>query len=198
MTGVANGTEALREILEALPPDAPGMVIVQHMPPSFTKLFAKRLDETSALHVVEAKIVLRGERVYMDKWCPVHGSARVLMSDDAGYYRACRETWIKPPEMPLRRNTPNTTIEILTPDFRNKSESAVMAIVEAGPEAIVAMLGTTALGAIWSNKLRSFLTVLGVIIGTGAVIGVGSIIAGLDGAIHEPGEIAARVFSRED
>ena len=31
--------------------------------------------------------------------------------------------------------------------------------------------------------MRSFLTVLGVIIGTGAVIGVGSIIAGLDGAI---------------
>lgn len=34
----------------------------------------------------------------------------------------------------LRRETPNTTIEILTPDFRNKSESAVMAIVEAGPD----------------------------------------------------------------
>ena len=35
------------------------------------------------------------------------------------------------------------------------------------------------------HKLRSFLTVLGVIIGTGAVIGVGSIIAGLDGAITD-------------
>ena len=33
------------------------------------------------------------------------------------------------------------------------------------------------------HKLRSFLTVLGVIIGTGTIIGVGSIIAGLDGAI---------------
>jgi ABC-type lipoprotein release transport system permease subunit len=33
------------------------------------------------------------------------------------------------------------------------------------------------------HKMRSFLTVLGVIIGTGAVIGVGSIVAGLDGAI---------------
>jgi lipoyl synthase len=32
----------------------------------------------------------------------------------------------------LRRNTPNTTIEILTPDFRNKSEAAVEEIVEAG------------------------------------------------------------------
>ena len=34
----------------------------------------------------------------------------------------------------LRRSTPNTTIEILTPDFRNKSEAAVEAIVDAGPD----------------------------------------------------------------
>jgi len=40
-----------------------------------------------------------------------------------------------------------------------------------------------ALDTVRSHKMRSFLTVLGVIIGTGAVIGVGSIIAGLDGAI---------------
>src|SRR5690348_13049908 len=38
-------------------------------------------------------------------------------------------------------------------------------------------------GTVRAHKLRSFLTVLGVIIGTGAVIGVGSIIAGLDTAI---------------
>src|SRR5664280_1366622 len=40
-----------------------------------------------------------------------------------------------------------------------------------------------ALTTVREHKLRSFLTILGVIIGTGAVIGVGSIIAGLDGAI---------------
>ena len=40
-----------------------------------------------------------------------------------------------------------------------------------------------ALNTTREHKMRSFLTVLGVIIGTGAVIGVGSIIAGLDGAI---------------
>ncbi len=34
----------------------------------------------------------------------------------------------------LRRNTPSTTIEILTPDFRNKVESAVEAIIEARPD----------------------------------------------------------------
>ena len=40
-----------------------------------------------------------------------------------------------------------------------------------------------ALQTVWSHKMRSFLTVLGVIIGTGTIIGVGSIIAGLDGAV---------------
>jgi len=40
-----------------------------------------------------------------------------------------------------------------------------------------------ALATVVEHKMRSFLTILGVIIGTGAVIGVGSIIAGLDGAI---------------
>ncbi len=38
------GTEALRVFLEAMPLDAPGIVIVQHMPEHFTAAFAKRLD----------------------------------------------------------------------------------------------------------------------------------------------------------
>src|ERR1700681_24048 len=40
-----------------------------------------------------------------------------------------------------------------------------------------------ALNTVREHKLRSFLTVLGVIIGTGTIIAVGSIIAGLDGAV---------------
>src|SRR6185437_7961743 len=40
-----------------------------------------------------------------------------------------------------------------------------------------------ALDTIRDHKLRAFLTVLGVIIGTGTIIAVGSILAGLDGAV---------------
>ncbi len=57
------GTEALKTLLEALPHDAPGMVIVQHMPANFTKAFAKRLDGTCRVSVKEAQnndTVLRG------------------------------------------------------------------------------------------------------------------------------------------
>lgn len=48
------GTEALREFLEALPSDAPGIVIVQHMPEKFTASFAERLNETCHVNVKEA------------------------------------------------------------------------------------------------------------------------------------------------
>ncbi len=48
------GTEALRVFLEALPSNAPGMVIVQHMPENFTSSFAQRLNSLSALTVKEA------------------------------------------------------------------------------------------------------------------------------------------------
>jgi uncharacterized radical SAM superfamily Fe-S cluster-containing enzyme len=61
---------------------------------------------TTCLRPVEAKIVIKDGQVYMDKWCPAHGTERVLVSDDAGYYRLCREVFVKPPEMPQRFATP--------------------------------------------------------------------------------------------
>lgn len=57
------GTEALRSMLEALPPDTPGIVIVQHMPENFTRAFAQRLDTICRVSVKEAEnndTVLRG------------------------------------------------------------------------------------------------------------------------------------------
>jgi two-component system chemotaxis response regulator CheB len=57
------GTEALRSLLEVLPPDAPGIVIVQHMPEIFTRAFANRLDSLCQISVKEAEnndTVIRG------------------------------------------------------------------------------------------------------------------------------------------
>ncbi len=57
------GTEALRIFLEALPLDSPPVVIVQHMPESFTASFSQRLDSLCRISVKEAEdndTVLRG------------------------------------------------------------------------------------------------------------------------------------------
>ena len=49
------GTEALREVLEALPATTPGIVIVQHMPEKFTNAFARRLDTLCQMEIKEAE-----------------------------------------------------------------------------------------------------------------------------------------------
>ncbi len=57
------GTEALLALLRALPADAPGVVVVQHMPEKFTSQFAARLDAQCTIRVKEAQsgdAVLRG------------------------------------------------------------------------------------------------------------------------------------------
>ncbi len=57
------GTEALREVLEALPANSPGIVIVQHMPEKFTTAFARRLNglcEVDVKEAVDGDPVLRG------------------------------------------------------------------------------------------------------------------------------------------
>ncbi len=49
------GTEALRELLEVLPPNTPPIIMTQHMPERFTKSFADRLNELCQIHVKEAQ-----------------------------------------------------------------------------------------------------------------------------------------------
>lgn len=49
------GTKAIEEIIKKFPKNAPGTVIVQHMPAGFTKSFAERLDRLSSVQVKEAE-----------------------------------------------------------------------------------------------------------------------------------------------
>ena len=54
------GTEAIKEFLVQMPPDCPGILIVQHMPEGFTRSFAQRLDGLCRISVAEA---VHGQRV---------------------------------------------------------------------------------------------------------------------------------------
>ncbi|RVT52284.1 protein-glutamate methylesterase/protein-glutamine glutaminase [Rubrivivax albus] len=56
------GTQAIEAILLALPADAPGIAIVQHMPEKFTAMYAQRLDSSCAMNVREARDGDRLER----------------------------------------------------------------------------------------------------------------------------------------
>lgn len=49
------GTEALKNVLTKMPPNSPGIVIVQHMPANFTTAFAARLNDLSQIAVKEAE-----------------------------------------------------------------------------------------------------------------------------------------------
>jgi len=77
------GTEALRELLEAMPLDAPGIVIVQHMPEEFTARFAQRLDKTCRITVKEATnndSVIRGQALIAP------GSKHILLKRSGARY----------------------------------------------------------------------------------------------------------------
>jgi len=61
------GTEAIRELLQAMPKECPGIVVVQHMPEGFTRAFANRLNRDCEIAVKEAA---DGDRI-------LHGQALI-------------------------------------------------------------------------------------------------------------------------
>lgn len=81
------GTEATAQILECLPEEMPGIVIVQHMPADFTKMYADRLNRISKLKVSEAK---DGDRVEPGTALVAAGGLHMYLKKDAkGYYVHC-------------------------------------------------------------------------------------------------------------
>ena len=70
------GTEALRLVLEALPENAPGLLIVQHMPERFTAAFAERLNRSCRIAVKEAAA---GDRVLRGRALIAPGNRHLLL-----------------------------------------------------------------------------------------------------------------------
>ena len=79
------GTEAIREVLTPLPPDAPAVLIAQHMPPGFTKSFAQRLNGLCRITVKEAE---HGERVLPGHAYIAPGHAHLLLARSGANYIA--------------------------------------------------------------------------------------------------------------
>jgi two-component system, chemotaxis family, protein-glutamate methylesterase/glutaminase len=77
------GTEAIREVISDLPANTPGIVIVQHMPPGFTAMFAERLNSQSALTVQEAR---DGDRVITGRALIAPGDYHMRIVRSGGMY----------------------------------------------------------------------------------------------------------------
>ena len=81
------GTDALVKILQPLPPDLPGIVIVQHMPPVFTRMYAERLNSQCRLEVREAR---NGDEVKPGLALLAPGDYQMkVMKDDRRYTVKC-------------------------------------------------------------------------------------------------------------
>ncbi|GHV48897.1 chemotaxis response regulator protein-glutamate methylesterase of group 2 operon [Clostridia bacterium] len=82
------GTEALAEVLTVLPADMPGIVVVQHMPAGFTKMYADRLNRQCKMSAKEAE---DGDRVKQGQIIIGAGDFHLRVEKDLrGYYVTCR------------------------------------------------------------------------------------------------------------
>ena len=79
------GTEALREVLTRLPAGLPGIAIVQHIPPVFSKAFADRLNSQCAFEVREA---VDGDRLTPGLALVAPGNFHLMLQWQGDHYRA--------------------------------------------------------------------------------------------------------------
>lgn len=80
------GTEALARLFKSLPRPVPGIVVVQHMPPGFTQMYAERLDRELPFRVREAagNEEIKENEIYI---APGSRQMRVVKVDGAYFTR---------------------------------------------------------------------------------------------------------------
>ncbi len=96
------GTEAVAELLQKMPPDAPAIVITQHIPETFSARFAKRLDDECQIHVTEAQ---GGEQLLLGHAYVARGNHHLrVRRSGAKYYAAVDQT------DPVNRHRPSVQV----------------------------------------------------------------------------------------
>lgn len=116
------GTQALELVITALPADAPGIAIVQHMPEKFTAMYAQRLDGICAMNVREAR---DGDRMERGVVLIAPGGRHMQLRKAGGQYYA-----VVADGPPVNRHKP--AVDVL---FRSVAECAgkdVLAIILTG------------------------------------------------------------------
>lgn len=82
------GTEATLVVLKQLPKETPGILVTQHMPAGFTKMYADRLNKICNMEVREAK---NGDRIETGLVLIAPGDNQMKISkDEKGYFVTCR------------------------------------------------------------------------------------------------------------
>lgn len=105
------GTEAIKEVLCNMPPDSPGMLIAQHIPPAFSASFARRMNDVSPLTVCEAQ---DGQQVLAGHVYIAPGDYHLsLVRDGARYVCKVRQ------DAPINRHRPS--VDVL---FRSVAQNA--------------------------------------------------------------------------
>ena len=158
------GTEAIREVLVRLPPDAPGIVITQHIPKAFSGAFASRMNTVSPLTVFEAR---DGQQILPGHVYIAPGDQHLLLVRDGAQYR-CRLN----DGPPVQRHKPS--VDVL---FRSVAQNA-------GPNAIGVML--TGMGRDGAEGMKEMRDAGAACI---AQDEASSVVWGMPGAAHEVGAV---------
>ncbi|MEY4641172.1 MAG: chemotaxis response regulator protein-glutamate methylesterase of group 1 operon [Pseudomonadota bacterium] len=96
------GTEAIREVLEQFPLDTPGIVVAQHIPVSFSKAFAERVNQHCAIKVKEAD---DGDPILPGHAYIAPGNRHLMVVRDGARWR-CRLS----DDVPVNRHKPSVDV----------------------------------------------------------------------------------------
>lgn len=116
------GTEAIRQVLTAMPPDCPPILIAQHMPEAFTRAFAQRLDANCQIRVKEAE---HGERITSGCAYIAPGDDHLLLQRErCGYVAALNQG------PPVNRHRPS--VDVLFRSAANYAGKSAIGVILTG------------------------------------------------------------------